>query len=680
MEGWVLTKRRMTAEDLLALKFHGDPQISPNGESVAYVQVRIDKNENDKAPKADEHVYRSNIWLAPFHGGEARQFTFGKGKDHSPRWSPCGHKLAFVSDRAEGKNQIWLIDLAGGEASQLTKLKTGAGSPVWSPDGSKIAFVSRTNAEDEAAVAGEKKEEVKKSDVKVVDSLRYKSNGIPHPGIVDGKWAHIWVIEVATGAAKQLTFGDWDDAGPVWTPDGKAIAFSSYRGPEPDFAMKRDIWQVSIDGGEAKMLVEHPGPAGEIAFSPDGKTLAYLGHDMHLDGATNTSLWLAPANGGAGTCVKNGDLSLGSGINGDSHAPTGNGGVRLTWAPDGQSVYCTATEAGKASLYRFPVAGGKPETIIGGNRAVCAVSFDAAVKRCAFLAETAVQPCEVFGRAECGCETQLSHGNDALLSEIELTQPEEFWFKGADGWDMQAWLMKPAGFESGKKYPVVFEIHGGPHTAFGYGFFHEFHFLAAQDQGVLFVNPRGSTSYGENFTYACVADWGGKDFQDLMLGVDYAIANNSWIDGERLGVTGGSYGGFMTNWVVTHTNRFKAAVTQRCLSNLYSFFGTSDIGWFFGERQYKGLPWDDEDKIMEHSPIRHVKNVTTPLLILHSESDIRCPIEQGEQMFVALKCLHKETQLVRFPDESHELSRSGKPAHRIERLERMNGWMKRFIK
>lgn len=676
-----MAKRRMTAEDLLAIKFIGDPQISPDGNRIAYVEVRIEKNKDEKAPKADEYVYRSNIWLAAADGGEPRQFTFGTGKDQHPRWSPDGKRLAFVSDRAE-KNQIWLIDLAGGEARQLTKLKVGASNPVWSPDGTKIAFIARTDAEDEAELlagaATPKAEKPKKSDVRVIDSLRYKADGT---GFLDGKHAHVWVIDVASGEAKQLTFGDRDDASPTWTADGKAIIFSSYRGPEPDFALKNDLWIVPVEGGEPKLLVECPGPAGEAAVSPDGSTVAYLGHDQHAAGATNTGLWLAPVSGGRGRLISGEfDRSLGGGIMGDCRPVTGTGGARPTWAPDGKSIYYLAADHGANSLYRFFVDGGQPEPVIGGpGRTIDAFSMSADGRRVAFVAETPDRPTELFIRDERGTERRLTKANDALLAEVETVTPTRIAFKGADGWDIEGWLMKPAGYEEGKKYPLVLEVHGGPHGDYGYGFFHEFQYLAAQGWGVLYINPRGSSSYGEAFTYGCIGKWGDEVMEDLMRGLDHAIAEHAWIDRDRLAVTGGSYGGYMTNWIVTHTDRFKAAATQRCLSNCYSFFGTSDIGWFFTERELQGNPWDNEERLMALSPIRYVKNVRTPLLILHSERDYRCPIEQAEQMFAALKCLRRETEFVRFPDESHDLSRTGKPAHRLERLQRIVGWFAKHI-
>lgn len=667
---------------MLALKFLGDPQISPDGKQVAFVQVHIDKNKDAKAPKADEHVYKANIWLAPTDGGEPRQFTFGTGKDHSPRWSPDGKRLAFVSDRAE-KNQIWIIDMAGGEARQLTKLKVGASGPVWSPDGSKIAFTARTDAEDEAELAnagGEKKEDKpKKSDVKVIDILRYKANGTP--GVLDGKHTHIWVIDACSGEAKQLTTGDRDDASPTWTADGKQIIFSTYRGPEPDFALKRDLWIVPVTGGEAKLLVEQPGPAGEMAVSPDGQTVAYLGHDMHAEGATNTGIWLAPMSGGPGRLITGDfDRSVGGGIMGDSRPVTGVGSSKPTWSPDGRSIYCLASDHGSSFIYRFPVDGGKPEVFHGNpGRAIDAYSFDASRKRIAFVAETPDHPTEIFFRDENGVEKRLTKANDALLDEVEVVAPALLKFKGHDNWDIEGWLMKPAGFEEGKKYPLVLEVHGGPHGDYGYGFFHEFQYLAAQGWGVLYINPRGSSSYGEKFTAGCTDHWGTEPMGDLMAGLDHAIATNAWIDADRLAVTGGSYGGYMTNWIVTHTTRFKAAATQRCISNVLSFYGTSDIGWFFTERQLHGNPWDNEDRLMSFSPIRYVKNVRTPLLILHSEQDYRCPIEQAEQMFVALKALRQETELVRFPDENHELSRSGKPAHRLERLAHISRWFAKYL-
>ncbi|HET8629088.1 MAG TPA: S9 family peptidase [Thermomicrobiales bacterium] len=682
------TKRPITIEDPTALKFIADPQISPDGARVAYVVTTMD---------VDEDTYRSQIWVVPTAGGEPARYTGGKN-DSSPRWSPDGARLAFVSKRGDGtkegekkaKPQIWLLDLDGGEARQLTKAKNGASDPAWSPDGARLAFLARVGGKDDAEEAegdeakdGEKAK--KKSDVKVITKIRYKANGIHHL-LVDEGYKHLFVLDVAAAAdgpadARQITDGEWDDATPAWSPDGATIAFCSNRTPDRDLNNHTDLWVVPAEGGEPRKLTESRGPSGTPAFSPDGRTIAYLGHvnPEPYRRYANANLWVVPADGGAPPRNVTGDFdrSLSGGVGSDTRA----GGLAQSprWTPDGRGVYTLLAERGMAHIYRTDVVSGDVTRIVDGERGVMNFTLSADGRTIAFTATDMLNPGDLYVcDADGGGERRLTRLNAALFDRLDLSAPEHIVYAGVDGWEIDGWLMKPVGFEAGKKYPLILEIHGGPASQYGYSFFHEFQGLAAAGYGVLFTNPRGSTGKTAGFTTANRSRWGEEDYGDIMAGVDEALKRD-WVDADRLGVAGGSFGGFMTNWVVGHTDRFKAAVTMRCVSNLVSFFGTSDIGFTFLDMQFETEPWDDVEKLLKYSPITYVKNITTPLLILHSEEDYRCPIEQGEQMFIALKKLGRDVEFVRFPDENHDLSRNGKPAHRIERLQHIVRWFDKYL-
>ncbi len=678
-----MSKRTITIDDLFKIKLLSDPQVSPDGKTIAFVQTTGDI-ESDK--------YLSQLWLIPSDGSApARQFTFGEGKDRAPRWSPDGKWLAFISDRdKDKKDQVYLIALTGGEAHRLTD---GEGKPspaVWSPDGTMIAYTAKTVTR-ESKSANDARED---SDVKSYTRLNYKSDD---EGLWDYGWRHVFVTSLPRfagegqgGGPRQLTRGNFNHGSPVWSPNSRTIVFAANRTAKADEKNINDLWSVSVlsgakakpKGGSAlKRLTRRKGPAVAPSFSPDGKWIAFVGHANEFANVTEADVYVMPARGGKTTKVTNQfDRTLGNALATDLRSPE-HAPPAPTWSKDGKTIYFLATDGGNSNIYAVSSRGGAVKQITRGNHHIFGYSFARAANRFAFVASDALNPNDLFASTANGATKRITRVNNEALADIQLSTPERFIVPREDGWTVEGWLMKPVGWKAGRRYPAVLEIHGGPHSAYGATFFHEFQLLCARGYAVIFTNPRGSAGYGQEFSKCTRQDWGGGDYRDVMAAMDFALKKYPWIDAKRCGVAGGSYGGYMTSWIVTQTDRFKAAVSMRALNNWHSFYGTSDIGHHFASEWYVGgEPWNNAEEYLEHSPIAHVANCKTPTLILHSEKDFRCPIEQGEQFYIALKKLGVPTEFVRFPDETHELSRSGKPKHRKERLERIVEWFDRYLK
>jgi dipeptidyl aminopeptidase/acylaminoacyl peptidase len=649
-------RRRMTPEDITRIVWVSDPQISPDGRRVAFVATTLSE-EKDQSP--------SQIWMVDTAGGVPRRFTAGPRRDTEPRWSPDGSRLAFVSEReAKKKGQLYVMPADGGESTPLSDLKNGVTNPVWSPDGTRIGFVSRVGGWQEP----ESEEEKQKSrPPRVITSLKYRYNG---EGFTYDRRPHLFVVSAAGGEPGQITDGDWIDADPAWSPDGRLIAFSSARHAEKDDDDASDLWLVGAEGGEPRRVTDTAGPTGLGSFSPDGRTIAYLGRRARNDFGGNVRVFTVPADGGGPpTCLTMGlDRSC---------APLP---VRPLWSADGRWVTFAAEDRGALSIYRVGVSGGAaPERVIGGERVVTGFSISRDGRMLAFTGTDPVTPAEVFVAAADGSgERRLTDVNRGWREEVALSYPERFSCERA-GFALDGWVMKPVGSKPGTKGPALLNIHGGPHAQYGWGFFDEFQVYAAAGYAVIYTNPRGSQGYGEAFTRAVIRDWGGGDYADVMAGLDEALRRDEGIDATRLGVMGGSYGGFLTSWIVGHTGRFKAACSERAVNDQWGMFGTSDIGHLFNMVELGALPWDNLGEYLDRSPVTYAKDVTTPLLIIHSEDDLRCPIGQAEQLFVALKKLGKDVLFVRFPDETHELSRSGKPRHRLARFRFILDWFAQHL-
>ena len=641
-----------------------DPRLSPDGNRILFTYSTVNMEE-DK--------YDTHIWLRDLEERRPRQFTFGKENTANPRWSPDGKRILFTSSRpSEGdpkdekkkkKAQLYVMPSEGGEARQITTVEGGVQRPDWSPDGRSILFLS-------PVFKGEKATE--ESDVKIIRRMEYKHDG---RGFTVGEYAHLFVVPSRGGKAKQLTDGEYDVSAAAWSPDGGNIAFVSNFDEDADRSFYKNIYTMPAKGGEPELLLEGYGRLGALGWSPCGRYIAFTGRkieDPSLVWHKNTEVWTLPVDGGEARCLT-ADFDR-----------TVERTQELHWSPDSKHVYARFPHHGTSHVYRVSLEGGV-EQVKEGKKNVGAFSLDGSGNVFAFTASDSMTPSELWIKDEEGAR-KLTELNKALLRRLRLSEPEEFWFAASDGVDVQGWIVKPEGFEEGEKYPTVIEIHGGPRGAYGFNLGaaeHEFQVLADHGYVVVYTNPRASTGYGEQFAGIVSGHWGERDYLDIMEATDHVIENYPYVDADRFGVLGGSYGGFMTNWIVGHTDRYKAAVTQRSISNWYSFHGTSDIGWMTlpTHELINGKdPWDDLELCMEKSPITYVKDMKTPLLIIHSEQDHRCPMEQGEQLYIALKKLGRTTEFVRFPDEPHGLSRTGKPKHRVERLQHIVRWFDRYLK
>lgn len=669
------TPRKVDAQDLLTMRFVSQPQLSPNGTQVVFVSRWID---------AEKNKYFSNLWLVPTTGGQPSRFTVGDYSDSSPRWSPDGRRIAFVSDRSDSA-QVWLIPVDGGEAGQLTKLEEGSiGSPAWSPDGTKIAYTFRAKPHADRKAEREAREKENRSyPPRIIRRAGYREDGTGYDG---GERWHLQTVNAETGDVNQLSSENYDDHSPAWSPDGKTIAFVSNRSEDADLTPGyQDLWLIPSDGGAVRRLTKQSGHMQCPVWSPDGAEIAYIGHDRpdEIWGVSDPHLWVVSVESGEARDLTPGlDRPVGHHTLGDtSESEVGAGS--LIWSADGARLFFLVSDRGSCHLYSVDRSGGELLQLTQGAIDVCSFSVDRQTSQFALQVGSAAEPGDVYLLPTAGgngsAPLRLTDLNRKWKAGLTLSAPEEIWFDTYDGKKIQGWIVKPPDFDPQRKYPLILEIHGGPHTQYGVAFFHEFQFLAAQGYVVLYTNPRGSKGYGEAFTAAIRGNWGEPELNDLMAGVDYAIAQG-YVDPGRLGATGGSYGGFMTNWAVSHTDRFKAAVTQRSVTNMMSMAGTCDVQ-LMGDRTYfPSEVWEDPTLYWKLSPLSYVQNINTPLLILHSEGDLRCPIEQGEQLFIALKRLKREVEFVRYPGEaSHDLSRNGPPDLRLDRLERILQWMDKHL-
>ena len=648
------SKRGVTPEDYFAFKIISDPHLSPDGKFVAYVLTTIDQKKNRR---------ESSIWIVPADGSPApRRLSAENFSSTAPRWSPDGKTLAFLSARAaesgsseSPKSQIYLLSMTGGgEGLPLTKLKNSVQSFQWSPDGSRIVLVSSSGPLDGVAPAD------RKSDVRHYSHIQYKFNDT---GWFDDKRRHLWVVDVPGGESKQITDGqDWNDTDPQWAPDGSRIAFVSDRtGKAYDDSYNTDVWTIPASGGSLTKISDHAFNDESPRWSPDGKQILFAGQTARHQ---FPKLYIADSAGGSPSQLAVKVLD---------DIPT-----ELHWPVAGTILFASGVK-GETHIFRADPAAHTFSAITSGPRAVHAFDVNEASGKIVYLANDFQHPDDLYvANIDGSNERQLTHVNAGLWAQLDLQPVERLPYKSTDGWAVDGFFVKPLGWQSGKKYPMVLVIHGGPEGMFGVDWYHEFQVYAAKGYAVFFCNPRGSTGYGEKFERGEINNWGGMDYQDIMAGVDAALKQYPWVDPSNLGVTGGSYGGYMTNWIVGHTNRFKAAVTLRSVSNFISDDGTRD-GAYGHEDYFKGFLFDDFEQYWDASPLKYARNVKTPTLVLHSDNDFRVPIEQGEQWFRALQHYGVPSELVLFPRENHNLTRTGEPKHLVESLNWQLYWFSKHL-
>ena len=675
--------RPITETDMFRFTWVADPQISPDGRRVAFVRVTVNEKKDG---------YDTAIWAVDAEGGRGpRPLTSGP-QDLSPRWSPDGRRLAFTrAVEKAGKlqpPQLYVMTMDGGEARALSEVPKGASSPTWSPDGRVLAFTSTANPKD-VERAGKKGGEAdeRESDVRVITRAVYRNNG---RGFLDAtRPAHVWTIEVPESGDKatprQVTSGEFEETSPAFAPDGRTLFFVSNRVKEPYYLTPdSDVFSIPVGGGEMTVAASIDGTISEFALSADGKRLAFQGtpRGEPVRSYDQPELYVTDVGSTTAPRLLTGayDGDVGGGLTGDQRAPRGSLSASPIWSRDGRSIFVRTADHGRANLQRVDAASGKIEALTTGDQEVVAYDATPDGSRLALVVSTPTEMGDLYvlDAAAVTAPRRLTRVNETLFSELQIGTPEEIVYPSFDGKSIQAWILKPPGFDPGRRYPLILNIHGGPHAAYGATFDHEFQWMAAKGYVVLYPNPRGSTSYGQDFGNVIQHRYPGDDAKDLLAGVD-VLVKRGLVDEKQLGVTGGSGGGVLTNWIITQTSRFAAAVSQRSISDWAGFWYTADFS-LFRPTWFKGAPWEDPADYAARSPITFVKNITTPLMLIEGEADLRTPpAEGGEQLFRALKYLKRPVVMVRFPEESHELSRSGKPWHRVERLRHIVGWFDKYL-
>ena len=640
-------------ETYMEMESVGSPNISPDGKLILFTRGWVDKMNDRRA---------SNLWIADIKGERIRELTHGNWRDSSPVWSPDGKRIAFLSDR-DGTNQIHVMWLDTREVAQLTHLERSPGSLRWSPDGKQLAFTMFF--EDTSSILPVKLPKRPKGanwakPAIIIDRLSWRRDG---RGPVPKGYSHIFVLDAELGGTpKQLTSGDYSHNDPQWSADGKKIYFSAIRKPDAEYLFgDSEIYSVDIETREILALTDRKGPDRGPIPSPDGKWVAYTGYDDKNYTSHLSSLYLMDITGGKKRQIAGGLPNSPSDTN---------------WAPDSSGVYYLMREKGVSNLY-FVTTDGKIKEVTKGIHYLSSISL-AKNGQIAATRSTFYSPAYLitFNLSQPDKLVKLVDFNKDVLADVKLGEVEEMWFKSPDGLDLQGWLIKPAEFEPGKKYPMILYIHGGPWSMYTVRFDWAWQNFAANGYAVLYMNPRGSTGYGQDFVNGIQFSYPGKDGDDLIAGVDAAIAKG-FIDEENLFVCGGSGGGVLTAWLVGHTapEKFRAAVSMRPVINWHSFVGTTDgASWY---RQFKKYPWEDPMEYALRSPLHYVGNVKTPTMVMTGEADLRTPMGQSEEYYRALKMLKKDTLLVRMPNEFHGWRR---PSHRLLQSLYLMAWFEKHMK
>lgn len=663
-----LLARPITEKDLFRFVWIADPQTSPDGSRVAFVRVSVN---------AKKDGYDSAIWSVATRGGESAQRITNGPHDTMPRWSPDGKQLAFLraSDK-DGKTlppQIHLLSMSGGESHAVTSLAKGASSIAWSPHGDVIAFTTETTAEDSEK---KKDDDAYESDVRIINQATYRENGRGYNDPT--RHSHIWTVRPLDEKAqpKQITRGEFDEGAPFWSADGSRIDFTSTRVRESYYDLERaELYAVPAGGGDIEKVAAIEGGITHVSPSPDGKWIAFRG-DITKPARSYNQPDLFVVSTTPGSTPRNltasYDFDVFSGPGGDQRAPRGGAASQAIWTKDGRGLILTSAGRGASNLVRVDIDSGRVTPLTTGNHDIQAWSSNVV------LMSTPTIIGDLYRVENDGQLVRLTDVNKTLFDELTLTEPDELTYPSFDGKQIQTWIQKPPDYQSGKRYPMILDIHGGPHAAYGYTFDHEFQWMAAKGYVVVYPNPRGSTTYGQDFGNIIQYRYPGDDYKDLMAGVDEVI-RRGLVDPKKLGVTGGSGGGLLTNWTITQTDRFAAAVSQRSIADWSAWWYTADFT-LFNPTWFHKSPFEDRADFEARSPITYVERVHTPLMLIEGEADYRTPpASGGETMFRALKYLHRPTVMIRFPGESHELSRSGKPWHRVERLEHIVNWFDKYL-
>ena len=643
----------ITPELVYELVSVGSPSLSPDGGRLAFVRSQVDRESMET---------RSQIVVMDLASGESASFTGGKS-DTSPKFSPDGRHLAFVRPDDAGKSQAWVIPTCGGEARKLTDVAGGITDIAWSPDSDALAFVSDVDP-DRAPDDHDPKREPR---VSVVRRIRYRADGLGWRGEA---FRHVFVVDRESGETRQLTDGEGDDSAPAWSPDGASIAFVADRRPDRETATHSDVYVVPASGGDPELRSQGLSSVASLRWSPSGDAIAVVGSDDDIVGAGWQSWLFVIEPGFAPRKLTDDSISPAGGYAPLVPAP------EMRWTDDGLISFI-ADARGESAIYQADAGTGDLRRVTGGGL-MSQVSFDADAGSAVAL----IVPPDSAGDLHSvdmtsGAAVQLTDFNREYFEERSPAKMEKF-THSRGGFEIESRVLLPPDFDPGSRYPLVLDIHGGPHGVFSDSFSPQQQVLATAGYIVLAINPRGSSTYGVDFMTAVLGDWGGEDYLDIMSAVDL-VCERDYVDESRLGITGYSYGGFMSSWIIGHDTRFKAAVIGAPCINLSSMYGTSDIGVRFGEVQWGGKRWDALDAFLEHSPLTYAPNVETPALLMHGEADHRCPIEQSEQYFVTLKRLGKEVEFVRFPGSSHGFVRTGHPKLREEYLSRLLGWMDKHI-
>ena len=685
-------KRAFTPADWYRITTVSNPAISPDGRRVAFTVTTVKEKDNKR---------HSEIWVASTTGGEPTRYTSPSTESSNPRWSPDGAYLFFTSRRDGGKGNTWALrmDQPGGEATQLENYPSGSTTrdrrfAVWAdtvPGDTLVDSTAKQKDPFDAMGATARPPfgavtrplDAKRFDGRHIVDMSYKSNG---PGFLPNrraarsyKAAQLWMQRFDGSAKKQITDAPYSHRQAVVSPDGRWVAFVADVSLRPDSAVQaerdslarlpfdstrenrneQDIYVISVDGGAPRKVAVSPGNERNLVWSPDGRSIAFIASPRVT---ASDRIYAADVRTGAVTNL----------VRDFRYEPTS-----YVWLRSGDIVF-SAEVGGRTALFRLKPRDGATTEIVGGRRRISGLSVDEAGTRIAYVATSTDAPTELFVANVNGTgERKLTSFNDKLNAEIAWSPSERFTYQSVGGLEIEGWLMKPYGYEPGRRYPLVLYIHGGPHSSYGEGWFDEFQNIAGAGMWVLYTNPRGSYGYGGDFTYSTRGRWGMEDYEDLMKAVDI-VSKRPDVDSTRMGVTGGSYGGFMTAWITTKTNRFKAAQADRMISNWFSWYGSSDVQGLT-EFEFYGKPWENPALYDTLSPIRYVDRVQTPTLIVQSEEDFRTPMTDAEQWFMALKKRNVPVEFVRYPRSTHDLSRTGEPWLLVDRLGRLRQWFSHWL-